>query len=360
MISRILTLLFLLIANQSFAQDFTKEDSLLQSFYNAGAFQGGGAGFATAGEIVWSKAAGMSNTETEAHFTIETPTRIASIAKPMTAIAIMQLVEAGKLDLDKPIQTYLPDYPEKKEGTQTTRQYLNHTSGTEHYKNGKEANNMKNHASLKEATEIFKDRKLVGKPGEVYNYTSYGYVVLGRIIESVSGLSYGEYMYTNIWEPAGMTNTNIEPYGETRPDRAECYSKGKKGFKLETRTDVSDRIPGGGLYSTVTDVLKFGMAVLENKLIRPETLRQMLDAKSLKKEVNAYVLGWYHYGENPKYGEVFGHSGGQIGCSAQLLILPEIESVTFAASNTSGAGQAVFQMVFQLFDSAGKSFKEKK
>ena len=357
---RLLTLLFLLIANQSFAQDYAKEDSLLQSFYNAGAFQGGGAGFACAGEIVWSKAVGMANSETKARFTIETPTRIASIAKPMTAIAIMQLVEAGKLDLDKPIQTYLPDYPEKKEGIQTTRHYLNHTSGTDHYKNGKEADNMKHYKSLKDAVEVFKDRKLVGNPGEVYNYTSYGYVVLGRIIESVSGLSYGEFMHQNIWEPAGMTNTGIEPLEEPKADRTECYSKGKKGFKLEARTDVSDRIPGGGLYSTVTDVLKFGMAVLENKLIKPETLRQMLDAKSLKKEGNAYVFGWYHYGENQNYGEVFGHSGGQIGCSAQLLILPEIESVTFATSNTSGAGQEVFQMVFQLFDSAGKSFKENK
>ncbi|MFT5053538.1 MAG: serine beta-lactamase-like protein LACTB [Oceanospirillaceae bacterium] len=316
MISRILTFLFLLIANQSFAQDFAKEDSLLQSFYNTGAFQGGGAGFATAGEIRWSKSIGMANAESESRFTTETPTRIASIAKPMTAIAIMQLVEAGKLDLDQPIQTYLSNYPEKKEGTQTTRQYLNHTSGTDHYKNGKEANNMKHHGSLKEATEVFKDRKLVGKPGEVYNYTSYGYVVLGRIIESVSGMSYGEYMHTNIREPADMTNTSIEPNGEPRTDRTECYSKGKKGFNLETRTDISDRIPSGGLYSTVTDVLKFGMAVLENKLIKPETLSQMPDAKSLKKEGKAYVLGWYHYGENPKYGEVFGHSGRQIGCSA--------------------------------------------
>lgn len=360
MTTRPLFLLFLLIANQSFAQDYAKEDSLLQSYYKAGAFQGGGVGFATAGEIVWSKAIGMANAETEAPFTIETPTRIASIAKPMTAIAIMQFVEAGKLNLDKPIQTYIPDYPEKKEGIQTTRQYLNHTSGTGHYKNGKEANNMKHYNSLKDAVEVFKDRKLVGKPGEVYNYTSYGYVVLGRIIESVSGLSYGEYMHNNIWQPAGMTNTGVEPFEQPKANRTECYSKGKKGFNLETRTDVSDRIPGGGLYSTVTDVLKFGMAVLENKLIKPETLRLMLDAKSLKKEGNAYVLGWYHYGENAKIGEVFGHSGGQIGCSAQLLILPEIESVTFAACNTSGAGQEVFQMVFQLFDSAGKSYNENK
>lgn len=355
---RPLILLFLLITSQSFAQDFAKEDSLLRSFFSKQAFHGGGAGFATAGEIKWSNAVGFANAESEVAFTIETPTRIASIAKPMTAIAIMQLVEAGKLDLDKPIQAYLPNYPSKKEGVQTTRQYLNHTSGTDHYKNGKEANNMKNYNSLKDAADIFKERKLVGKPGEVYNYTSYGYVVLGRIIESISGLSYGEYMHKHVWEPAGMTNTGIEPYGDPRLDRTECYSKGKKGFNLETRTNISDRIPGGGLYSTVTDVLKFGMAVIENKLIKQETLRQMLDAKSLKEQGNAYVLGWYHYGENQRFGEVFGHSGGQIGCSAQLLILPEIESVTLAACNTSGAGNEVFQIVYQLFDSAGKAFKE--
>ena len=107
----------------------------------------------------------------------------------MTAIALLQLYEAGQLDLDIPIQEYLSDFPVKPEGAITTRHLLNHSSGIAAYKNESEIENQVEYQSLQEAIDLFKNRALVATPGTAFNYTTYGYVVLGRIIEQVSDVT---------------------------------------------------------------------------------------------------------------------------------------------------------------------------
>lgn len=284
---------------------------------------------------------------------------IASIAKPMTAIGIMQLVEKEKVDLDAPLQTYLSDFPEKKEGTITLRQLLQHASGIPAYAKMKEQENTQDYPDLKAAMDIFQNRELLSKPGAEFNYTSYGYVVLGRVIEEVSGMSYEAYMQKNIWDPAGMSQTGIEVYQSDHPEKTSIYHRKKAGkIKLAQETNLSDRIPGGGLYATVEDLLRFGEAVLNNKLISETSLQAMMQDSGLKKEENAYGLGWYLYGKNPKYGEVIGHTGGQTGCSAMFMLMPEVKTVIVSLSNTSGAMQRVSNVAVGFFPLAEQAGQE--
>lgn len=331
-------------------------NQLLEQAQSNQAFIGAAAGFSIAGTITWEQGTGYADQENPKAFEPATLTRIASIAKPMTAIAIMQLFEQGKLDLDQAIQQYLPEFPEKKEGAITIRQLLLHSSGIDDYKSSKEIENKKNYASLNEAIDIFKDRDLLAAPGTAFHYTTYGYVVLGRIIEKVSGMTYEAYLQENIWNKAGMTHTGIEVFGTEYPNKATLYHRKDNG-KMSTAkaTNLSDRVPGGGIYSCVTDLLKFGDAVLNHTLIKASSLEIMITDPGLSKKGNAYGLGWYLYGQNPKYGNVFGHTGGQTGCSAFLMLLPEQQTTIVVLSNTSGAMQAVTNIAIGLFDIAAEA-----
>lgn len=311
------------------------------------------AGFSVDGVIKWQEAAGFSDEENKKSFDPSTLTRIASIAKPMTAFAIMQLYEQGKLDLDKPIQTYLPAFPVNKEGTITTRHLLQHSSGLDGYKSEKEQENKTNYPGLADAVSIFKDRDLISEPGKAFHYTTYGYVVLGLIIEQVSGMSYESYMQQNIWDKAGMKHTGIEHFDHPVQGQSKIYHLNNKGKIKEAKpTNLSDRIPGGGIYSCLTDMLKFGDAVLNNVFVKESTLKMMIEDPKLKTDGNGYGLGWYLYGENPKYGNVIGHNGSQTGASTFLMLLPEQKTTIVVLSNTSGAMQRVSNITVQLFDVA--------
>jgi len=282
-------------------------------------------------------------------FDSDSKTRIASIVKPMTSIAIMQLYEKGELQLDDPIQKYLTGFSGEYKNLITIRDVMSHTSGIAGYKNKQEKENTKNYSNLADAFKIFKDRPLLFEPGKAYSYTSYGYVVLGLIIEKVSGISYADYMQKNIWKEAQMKNTGFEIYGEVYKNKATLYQLNSKGeIQLAKANNLSDRIPGGGVYSTVDDLLAFGRAVLQNKLIRIETLKIMLKNPEIKKGGNGYGLGWTLYGEHPELGFLFGHGGTQTGASNLLMLLPDKQIVLVILSNTSGANQTVGELIPEI------------
>ena len=281
-------------------------------------------------------------------------TRIASIAKPMTAIAILQLFEAGQLNIDSPIQEYLPDFPIKPEGTITVRHLLNHSSGIAAYQNEAEIENQIAYDSIKDAIDIFKDRALIAVPGTAFNYTTYGYVVLGRIIETVSGQSYEIYIKQNIWDVAGMTNTGIERRDKSYENKSELYHRNDRG-KIETATpnNLSDRIPGGGFYSTLDDMMKFGNAILDNVFISKESLEIMFEIPNIENSALPYGLGWYFYDDIPNYGSVYGHPGAQTGASTMFMMLPEQDFFVIVLSNTSRASNEVLTIAARLFEIAG-------
>jgi len=337
---------------QTFLEDELPSEGkeLLDLAIEEKAFKGITAAYASA-DSTWMYSAGYANEKALDLFSTNTLTRLASIAKPMTAIAILQLVEAGQLNLDNPIQDYLPEFPIKPEGTITTRHLLNHSSGIAAYKNENEVENQIEYESLADAIDIFKNRDLLATPGTDLNYSTYGYVVLGRIIEMVSGKDYETYMQDNIWEVAGMVNTRLEHVNQTYTQKSELYHREDNGkIKVATANNLSNRHPGGGIISTLEDMLKFGKAILNNDLITKASLDLMFEFPDIKNEGLPYGLGWRKYNTDPSLGAVYGHEGAQTGASTVFMIYPEEDFFVVILTNTSGALDEVFKIAARLFE----------
>ncbi len=345
-----LTKILLLVITCSYSQsDPTLGAQLLKEAIDAKEVKGISAGVAVDGEIKWIGRMGIANND-GAPFNENSVNRTASVSKPMTAIAIMQLHEKGTIDIENPIGSYLPEHKNGKYASITVRHLLNHASGIGAYASNKERQNKKEYATLAEAVALFKDRDLQFEPGTDFGYTSYGYSLLGLIIEKVSGITYEDYLQQNIWKVAGMTNTSVERAGKSYAGKSDLYHMSKPGkIKEASPTNLSDRIPGGGIQSTVADLLKFGDALVRGKLVSDTSLKMMMTNSGLKKEGSGYGLGWYLYGNNPKYGEVIGHTGGQTGVSAMFMVMPEVKATVVVLSNTSGALQRVSGVAVKLF-----------
>ncbi len=320
------------------------------------------AGYAVDGTIIDTVVAGYADKSVAKLFELDTKLRMGSIAKPMTALAVMQLVEQGKIDLDTPIQTYLPDYPKQSKTQITTRHLLSHTSGISGYKDGRESNTTTQYATLYDALELFKNRKLLFEPGTQYSYSTYGYTVLGAIMEQVTGQTFESYMQKNVFKKAGMTNTGIEKFKVQLENQSRLYHRnnGKGKAKLAKENNLSNRLPAGGFYTTLEDMLKFGNAVLNNVFVKKETLTLMRQHHSLEKENNAYGFGWFLYNPKPNEGAIIGHPGGQTGCTSFLFIVPEKKAVSVILSNTSRAQSSIDPIANNLLRlSLGKSSAKK-
>lgn len=333
-----IVILLLISAHIAEAQEKIAEaNAILDNLVNENMAVGCAIGYSIGDSIQWNSAKGYSDKKAQLPFETHTKLRMASIAKSMTALAAMQLVEKGKLDIDVPIQTYITDYPKHPKKQITTRHLLSHTSGISGYKDTKEANTQTEYKTLEGAMNIFKDRELLFEPGTQYSYTTYGYTVLGVIIEKVSGETFENYMQKNIWDKAEMKNTGVDKFGIQLKNESQLYhrKRGKGKSKEGPENNLSNRIPGGGLYTTIEDILKFGKAVLNNVFVSKETLDMMRQHHSLEKERNAYGFGWFLYNPKPNEGAIIGHSGGQMGCSSFLLIVPEKQTVCAVLANTS-------------------------
>ncbi|MEZ5057029.1 MAG: serine hydrolase domain-containing protein [Saprospiraceae bacterium] len=349
----LLLFVFLASLNSTFSQSESLKVMLEESVRST-SIVGASAGILKDGEVKNIEAAGFLNKKEGILFKNDTKTRIASISKPITAVCIFQLVEKGKIELDAKIQTYLPWFPEKEKGPISVRQLLQHTAGIPGYLNLKAVNNTTHYNSLKDAIGVFKDRELTFPPGISFQYSTYGYVILGAIIEAASGMSYEDYVTKNVFEKAGMSNSGIEMAEKAYENKSLFYEAKKKNkAKLSKPTDLSDRVPGGGFYSTAEDLLLFAKALMEGKLVSEKSITQMWTDSGMKTEGNPYGMGWFLYGENPKYGDVYGHSGSQVGASTFLYVLPDVKTAVVVLSNTSQTYDEVAKIAIQLFDIAG-------
>ena len=309
------------------------------------------AAIAVNGETRWAGGAGFLDLENRVPAHAEMVHRIASISKPQTAVAIMQLVEQRKIRLDNTAQSYITNYPEKK-WPMTVRQLLNHTAGVRHYHPG-EAGTMENFGYLKKALRVFKDDPLLFEPGTGYNYTTYGYSVLGVIVENASGKRFGEYMHDHIWSPAGMEYSRLELRGEIVPNRARGYSVSDRGELVNARyTDLSIKYPGGGMVSTVEDLLRFNRAFWDGTLVSQESRDSMLKPTTLADgSVSTYGLGW-GVTEDGGHGPAYAHSGGQAGTSTYLVHHYEAGIAVAVISNVDGTSVNVQRLAGKLADLA--------
>ena len=206
------------------------------------------------------------------------------------------------------------------------------------------------------AVEVFADRSLVHEPGTAFAYSTYGYTLLGRLIEVAAGQDYETYMQTNIWDVVGMANTGVEKAGEVYANHSAHYIRRKNGkLKQYDPTNLSNRIPGGGFYSTAEDLVKFGHAILNHTLLSDTTTAMMLTLPSVAKKGSPYAMGWSFYGPVGQEELVVGHAGEQTGCAAQLMIHREKNIVVVVMTNTGRAWEHVVGITVQLFPLAYKA-----
>ncbi len=282
------------------------------------------------GQIQYQKAFGKADLENDVAATSETLFRTGSIAKPITAVAVMRLVEEGKLDLDAPIQKYCPAFPQKP-WTITTREVLGHISGIRHYKEG-EMDNTHHYAKLADGLAIFANDPLLFEPGTNYQYSTYGYSVIGCALEGVTGRSYPEVMQQEVFGPAHMTHTLVDDVFEIVPHRTRGYST-RNGKTINAGLmDSSYKIPGGGYVCTPGDLATLADALLAGTLVKPGTLKLMWTSQKLRDgKDTGYGMGWgvgQFEGEN-----TVGHSGGQQGTSTSLTVYPQRKMVVAVMIN---------------------------
>ncbi len=288
------------------------------------------------GQVVMTDGYGLADVENTVGASADTVFRIASLSKPVTAVAVMKLVEAGKLELDAPIQKYCPAFPQK-QWPITTRQLLSHQSGIRDYRNAEETINTRHYKNIKEALAQFSADPLEFEPGTKFQYTSYGYVVLGCVIEGASGKSYDAYMQQAIFDPLHMSATGLDDVFAIVPHRAHGYTiDSLHQLQNAVFVDVSNKPPGSGINSTAHDMGNFVAALLSQKLLSDASLRQMLTpAKTSDGKPTIYGLGLFLGGPLNSYQGIAeaGHGGDQQGFSSVLYLLPEKRFGVVALTN---------------------------
>jgi CubicO group peptidase (beta-lactamase class C family) len=248
----------------------------------------------TDNQLSYAHGLGVADLENAVPVTPKTVFRLASVSKVFTAVAAIQLVEQGKLQLDDEVQKYVPSFP-RKPWPITVRQLLTHTSGIRHYEGrAREIRSTAHYPSTLRALDIFKNDPLLFEPGTRYGYSSYAFNLLGCVVESASGQSFPLYIQENIAKPAGLSQTQVDDVYAIIPFRAQGYAKEKSGaLRNSGLVDTSWKIPGGGLSSTPGDVARFLTALNNNTLLTEKARAMMWTPQSTRDgKPLSFGLGW--------------------------------------------------------------------
>jgi len=322
------------------------------------------------GQVVFDGAYGLADVENDVAATTHTRYRTASISKWMTAAAAMQLAEAGKLDLDAPIQHYCPEFPEKR-WTITSRHLLTHTSGIRHYadydaelrnadtdeqradverrRDRDKLGEYARHTDVVTPLENFEDEPLEFEPGSAWQYTSLGYRVLGCVIRGAAKRSYRDAMREIVFDTAGMTDTLADDAWQIVPHRAQGYRmSGDDPLRRADMRDVSENLPAGGHLATAKDLVAFALAFRAGEFVSDTYLGLMSRPLSAAADPATAAPSWRDaipsedkYG----YGVMFfpdgdrwwhGHTGRQAGASAIVLQAPDSDLTIAVMTNAKG------------------------
>jgi CubicO group peptidase (beta-lactamase class C family) len=299
-----------------------------------GSVPGVSVAIATGGQLRWAGGFGLSDIENLVPVTSATRIRLGSISKPITAVAIMQLVERGKIDLDAEIQRYVPSFP-KKQFPVTIRALLGHQAGIRHYKGLEEVDSTVHYTDRVAPLKIFQDDPLLFEPGTKYSYTTYGYNLLGAAVEGVTDKKFEDYLRDNVFKQAGMTEISDDNVYEIIPHRARGYALRNGRLENCHLADTSNKIPGGGLISTASDLVKFALAVNRGALVKKETVQLMFTPQKLKTGA-ATTYGMGFAAGNFQGHATIGHGGGQQGITTYLQLLPGDNAAIAIMTNLEG------------------------
>ncbi len=330
---------FILSTGILFGQDKAQQiKDLLNKYYEYEQFNGSVL-VADDGEVIFSDGFGMANMEYDIPNRPHTKHRLGSITKQFTAALIMQLVEEEKLDLNKPISAYLPEYTGPAADVVTIHHLLTHSSGIPSYTSfpGFFQEKSRDPASPKEFVKTFADSTLQFTPGEKFAYNNSGYFLLGHIIEEVTGKTYEEVLHQKILDPLNMKDTGYDHHETILKNRAAGYEKNSSGYVNAPYLDMSLPFAAGSLYSTVEDLYRWDRALYEDKILSEESKKLMFTPQMRDGDAH-YGYGWavakMPVGKSADSVSIVAHGGGINGFSTLIVRFPEEDDLVVLLNNT--------------------------
>ena len=291
------------------------------------------------GELIFEEQLGSADLEHAVPVTDETVFGVASLTKPVTAIAVLRLWSEGRLDLDAPVQRYLPDFPERPEGTLTPRLLATHRSGLPHPSGRTPELFATHYATAAEALDVFRDEPLVHAPGAKRTYSSSNYNLLAAIVEAAAGEPFTAWVTENVLRPAGLSHTRFDDVLAVIPHRSERYSFYHPWTYAESDTlyrvptwDYSFNQGGGGLLSSAADLARLGGLLLRPGLLPPEAWELF------------FSDGWFGRTGDDKRRRLIS-TGSNPGVQAGLVVDPERGIAAAVLANTWGVGARSAEMV---------------
>ncbi|HYD39012.1 MAG TPA: serine hydrolase domain-containing protein [Allosphingosinicella sp.] len=293
------------------------------------------------GRVQFQKAYGLADRAQGKPNRIDTQFRFGSMGKMFTAVAIMQLVERGKVDLEAPIGRYLADYPNRDIAAGVTvANLLSHTGGTGNIFGPDFDRRKASLRSTKDYADLYGSRAPEFAPGSRQSYSNYGFILLGRIVEQISGLRYDDYIQRNIFKPTGMASTGNRPESEVLPRRAVSYTGSGARLKSAGDTLPLNGTAAGGGYATVGDFNRFVRGLTSHRLLRSETLRKLIHGGV--KMADGQFAGFDFGGTMADAGRFIGHGGGAPGMSGSLQhFLNSGVTVIVLANRDPGAAESI-------------------
>ena len=295
------------------------------------------------GKVIYKKGFGMANMEWNIPNQPDTKLRLGSVSKQFTALLILQLMEEGKLKLNVPITTYLPDYPKTNGDRITIHHLLTHSAGILNYTSI--PNFMKtqsrNPYTPGEFVKTFADKPLEFTPGEKFSYSNSGYFVLGYIIEKITGKTYEQCLQERIFTPLNMTNTGYDNSEVILKNRASGYEKNGNQYVNASFLDMSIPYAAGSLYSTVEDLYLWDQALYTDKLLSAKS-KELFFAPHISTGGGSYGYGWGVFElpmDNPaKKLKIVEHTGGINGFTTIISGDLSDKNLIVLLNNTSSPG----------------------
>ena len=326
----VITFLLLNFQSISYAQNSIKIDSLLHEKYTDNV---PGATFLISknGSVIYKKAFGLANLELNVPMKTDNIIKIGSMTKQFTAISILILMEQKKLNLNDEITKFIPDYPTNVNKI-TIHNLLTHTSGIKDYTRVKGLNAIaQNDLTPLELIDFSKNEPIDFIPGEKFKYNNSGYVILGYIIEKVSGQSYANFVEEHIFKKLNMKDSQYASQGEVIKNRASGYQK-KDSYINRMDFSLTLAYSGGGLMSTVEDMFKWQEAIKKNLLISKETTKKVFTNYTLNNgEHTNYGYGWHIKTINNNL--TYEHGGAIWGFKSMGVYFPDLDIYVIALTN---------------------------
>ena len=318
----------------SLGADFSQRaDEYLKMALNTEQFMGSVL-VARSNQIVFMQGYGMANREYDIPNAPNTKFRLGSITKQFTAMCILKLQEDGKLSVDDPVSKFVPNCPSNWSGIKI-RHLLTHTSGIPNFTSFPDyLPTMMLSSPAEKTIERFRDKPLEFKPGERFAYCNSGYILLGYIVEKVSGKSYEQCVQEVIFKPLGMKDSGYDHFERILPHRATGYTRHDDAWSNSAYIDMTVPNGAGGLYSTVEDFFLWYQCWRERKILSASSWEAMT------------TPGKANYGFGISISEAFGnkmleHTGGINGFATDMKWFPDADLFIAAFANSDSAHPAV-------------------